>query len=70
METDIELTEEWNKLVKRLEIQFGEGIEIEAILLLVGVQELGVGYRKFSKDEKLDVLHVATCALFRTAGVL
>ena len=68
MEIDLELNAEWDKLMKRLEIQFGEGIEIEGILMLVGVQELGMGYKKFSKDEKLDVLHVATCTLLEPLG--
>src|ERR1700733_9124486 len=68
IEIDLELKEQWDSLMKRLEVQFGEGIEIEGILMLVGVQELGMGYKKFSKDEKLDVLHVATCTLLEPMG--
>lgn len=68
METDVELNEEWSRLIIRLERQFGEGIEIEGIMMLVGIQELGTGFRKFSKDEKLDVLHVATCTLLEPLG--
>jgi hypothetical protein len=65
---DHELNMEWDKLIKRLEIQFGEGIELEGILLLIGTQELGQGYKKFSKDEKLDVLHIALCTLLEPHG--
>jgi hypothetical protein len=68
LETDTELNAEWDALMKRLERQFGEGIEIEGIMMLVGVNELGIGFQKFSKDEKLDVLHVATCALLEPMG--
>ena len=59
---------EWGALMKKLEAQFGEGIEIEGILILIGTQELGMGYKKFSKDEKLDVLHIALCTLLEPLG--
>src|SRR5579864_5128496 len=62
------LKTEWSTLMKRLELQFGEGIELEGILLLIGTQELGKGYQKFSKDEKLDVLHIALCTLLEPLG--
>jgi hypothetical protein len=68
MVIDEALKAEWDALIKRLEIQFGEGIEVEGILLLIGLQELGQGYKKLSKDEKLDVLHIAFCALLEPFG--
>ena len=65
---DETLKQEWDTLMKRMELQFGEGIEIEGVLLLIGTQEIGKGYKKFSKDEKLDVLHIATCTLLEPLG--
>jgi len=65
---DETLKEDWDVLMKRMELQFGEGIEIEGILLLIGTQELGKGYKKFTKDEKLDVLHIALCTLLSPLG--
>jgi hypothetical protein len=65
---DETLKADWDVLMKRMEMQFGEGIEIEGILLLIGTQELGKGYVKFSKDEKIDVLHVALCTLLEPHG--
>jgi hypothetical protein len=59
---------EWKELVRRIELSFGEGIEIESIVLLIGIQELGKGYFKPSKDEKLDLLHIATCKLLEPFG--
>ncbi len=58
----------WKDLVKRIELSFGEGIEIEAIILLIGIQELGKGYFKPTKDEKLDLMHIATCKLLEPLG--
>jgi hypothetical protein len=59
---------EWKELVKKIELTFGEGIEIESIVLLIGIQELGKGYFKPSKDEKMDLFHIATCKLLEPWG--
>lgn len=59
---------EWKELVKRIELSFGEGIEIESIILLIGIQELGKGYFKPTKDEKMDLMHIATCKLLEPFG--
>jgi len=65
---DEALQSEWKELVKKIELTFGEGIEIESIILLIGVQELGKGYFKPTKDEKLDLMHIATCKLLEPIG--
>ena len=41
---------------------------METILFLIGVQELGHIRKKFSKEEKQDLMHIAVCALFRQSG--
>lgn len=41
---------------------------MEAILFLIGVQEFGDIRKKFSKEEKQDLMHVAVCSLFRQSG--
>lgn len=61
MEEDIEIR--WKKVIKNIEKTFGEEPDLSAILFLIGVQELGGGYRKFTKDQKIDVMHIATCTL-------
>ena len=48
-------SEEWNELVNRLSERFSDGdpLELDGILFLIGVQELGQGPRRFKKDEKM-----------------
>jgi hypothetical protein len=65
---DIELDIQWNSLLKELKKKFGEEIDTESILFLIGVQELGHGYKKFSKDQKLDLMHIAICTLLSPYG--
>jgi hypothetical protein len=65
--TDIN-KERWKTLIKFMERQFGEGLEFEGILLLIGMQELGKGYRKLNKDEKMDVMNIAVCKILELKG--
>lgn len=58
----------WKKLLETLGETFGEEIDLEAILFLIGVQELGQGKRRFKKDEKLDLMHIAICRVLAPYG--
>ncbi len=57
------LTKDWKKVEEFIEKEFGPDIDIRGILFLIGVQELGKGYVKFTKDQKVEVIHVAICTL-------
>jgi hypothetical protein len=65
---DFEFENKWRELITKLEENFGEEIDLEAILFLIGVQELGKGIRKFSKDEKLNLMHIAICTVLEPFG--
>jgi hypothetical protein len=63
-----ELRSEWDIVRLRLADQFGEEPDLQAILFLIGIQELGQGSRKFTKNEKQDLMHIATCRLLSMYG--
>ncbi len=42
--------------------------DLQAILLLIGIQELGFKLSNFSKEEKQDLMHVAVCGLLEDEG--
>lgn len=63
-----EINTEFQKVVERFETQFGQDIDLQGILFLIGVQELGKGKVKLSKNEKLDVIHIAICTLLEPFG--
>lgn len=67
--TDLQLLKSrWQELVDRLAGKFGEEPDLQAILFLIGVRELGRGPMKFSKDEKQDLMHIATCRILSRFG--
>ncbi|WP_047417219.1 hypothetical protein [Cellulophaga sp. Hel_I_12] len=70
MSRDIQLKERWDILVEKLSIQFADGdtLELDAIIYLVGVQELGKIHNTYKKDEKLDLMHIAICRLLEPYG--
>lgn len=65
---DYEIELRFQRLKSDLEKKFGEGMDVQAILFLIGVNEYGNGYKKFKKNEKTDLLHVAVCSLLEPYG--
>ncbi len=63
---DIQLR--WWALEAKLMERFGKKPDMEAILFLVGIQELGEVREKFTKEQKQDLMHVAVCSLFAQSG--
>ena len=70
MARDIQLKERWQQLVSILSNQFsqGEDLELDAIIYLIGVQELGQIHQTYKKDEKLNLMHIAICRLLEPYG--
>ena len=58
----------WDMLIKRLEKKFNDEMSLKGILYLIGVQELNFGIKQFEREEKINVLHVATCKLLSNYG--
>ncbi len=70
MARDEKLKERWELLVEKLSGQFSDGdpLEMDGIIYLVGVQELGDFHRSFKKDEKINLMHIAICRLLEPYG--
>ncbi len=42
--------------------------DLQAVLFLIGIQELGLVQRSFTKEEKQDLMHIAVCTLLTGDG--
>lgn len=64
------LKEEWSTIQKKISTKFADGelMDVDSIVYLIGVQELGKGYQKFKKDEKIALMHIAVCRLLEPFG--
>ena len=67
-ETEAEFEARWWQLMNEMKERFGKKPDLNALLLLIGVQELGQGPGPFTKDQKQDLMHIATCKLFSFSG--
>ena len=60
---------EWNALLNDIGKLIGKRPkDLNAILFLIGVQELGKGPLHFSKEQKQDLMHIAVCKLLSYDG--
>ena len=60
----------WEKLTLQLTDQFsdGETIDVEGILYLIGVQEVGQLHKRFKKDDNVNLIHVGICTVLEPLG--
>lgn len=63
-----DITIRWLKLRIKLKERFGIKPDMDGILLLIGVQELGAGKQDFSKEQKQDLMHIAVCTILSASG--
>lgn len=63
-------SQKWDAILFFFQQKFsdGEAINLDGILFLIGVQELGKGFQKFKKDEKLHLMHIAVCRVLEPFG--
>ncbi len=63
-----ELENAWEDTVTRISKAYGEKLDYTTILFLIGVQELKCDFRKFKKNEKLDLIHIGICSVLQPLG--
>lgn len=66
---DLEIHRRWEKVLGTIENIFGKRPnDFNAVLFIIGVHELGKGARRFTKEEKQDLMHIAICKILSLAG--
>ena len=65
-----DLKTKWNNLKTKLSVDFLENeiIDLDSIIFLIGLQELGQFQKRFNKQKKLEVIHIAVCKLLSDYG--
>ncbi|MDI9860056.1 MULTISPECIES: hypothetical protein [Bacteroidota] len=71
MDIELEnLSQEWDILLDKLERMMEKRpSDLNSVLFLIGVQELGKGHRFFTKEEKQDLMHIAICKVLSFSGI-
>lgn len=64
------VSSEWEQILDFLESQLNKRpADLESVLFLIGVQELGKGHVHFTKEQKQDLMHIATCKVLSFSGI-
>jgi hypothetical protein len=64
-----EINPQWESLLDQLTRVLGKRpADVNAVLFLVGVQELGQGARNFTKEQKQDLIHIGICRVLSPSG--
>lgn len=59
---------DWEKLQVKLKERFDGEMDYDAILFIIGLQELSKPFKKYKKDQKLEIMHIAICTLLEPYG--
>lgn len=67
---DKKLKERWGQLLIVLTERFsdGEALDVEGVLYLIGLQELGQVHQKMKKDDNVNLIHVGICTVLEPYG--
>ncbi|WP_194976299.1 hypothetical protein [Aquiflexum lacus] len=69
LKKDLDLEKRWGKLLLGINDLVGKKpSDLNGVLFLIGVQELGQGNKNFSKEQKQDLMHIAICKVLSLAG--
>lgn len=65
-----ELDFEWLRIQHKIkdQLKIDKLPDLNAVLFLIGIQELGRWRKTWTKEEKQDLMHIAVCRLLSTEG--
>lgn len=58
----------WNKIIEHVQTIFGKRPDMNAMLFIVGMRELGRNDIRFTKEEKVKLMHIAVCRILSKSG--
>ncbi len=58
----------FNQLITLLRPSFEMDLDLTALIYLIGLNESGFGFKEYSKQEKMELMHVGICTLLMPSG--
>ncbi|NUM31280.1 MAG: hypothetical protein HUU47_03030 [Bacteroidetes bacterium] len=62
------MNDKWRLIQENIKIKFNKKPDLNAVLFLIGIRELGTLQNKFSKEEKTELIHIAVCKVLSYSG--
>ena len=64
----MDLNIEWVKVQLFMRKRFDEVLDVQTILYMIGLQELGKNHQLFKKEQKIDIIHIGVCTVLMPNG--
>ncbi|MBI3233866.1 MAG: hypothetical protein HYZ42_07455 [Bacteroidetes bacterium] len=58
----------WSEISRFWQERFEKPADLNAVLYLIGVREVGAALKEYKKEEKMDLMHVAICKILSYSG--
>ena len=68
MDNKEDIKAKWFKIRELIESVFNKTPDLSAILFVIGIRELGKNKKTFTKEEKVRLMHIATCRVLSSSG--
>lgn len=65
---EMDLAKKWLEVEKMVFRRFGEKLDEQTILFIIGLQELGKEPAEYKKEEKVDIIHIGVCTVLGQYG--
>ena len=66
---DLDIERSWQNTLMFVETLIGKKPgDLNGVLFLIGVQELGKGHLSYSKEQKQDLIHIGICKVLSYSG--
>ena len=65
---EMDLNMEWVKVQLFVRKRFDEVLDVQTILYIIGLQELGMNHQPLKKEQKIDVIHIGVCSVLLPLG--
>ena len=65
---EMDLNMEWVKVQLFVRKRFDEVLDVQTILYIIGLQELGMNHQSLRKEQKIDVIHIGVCSVLLLLG--
>ena len=63
-----DMVAKWKKVIEKVKDNFNKTPDTNALLFLIGMREYGLPRKNFTKEEKVELMHIAVCRLLSPSG--
>jgi hypothetical protein len=68
IELEAEVNKDWKLVLEHIEEKFQKKADMNAVLFVIGLRELGQIKKKYTKEQKQDLINLAVCSVLSLSG--